>query len=120
MSRLAVDQLTQKGLTKPLEAHEVTLRRAVFAQGRLKTIVQTRDAGYDEFKYSSFGDGICPACNALDGRIVKGADVLIFPPAGCVCETGRYGLSPNIEPRREFRRLFGLSYAAMAGCSSAA
>ena len=24
------------------------------------------------------------------------------------------------EPRREFRRLLGLSYAAMAGCSSAA
>ena len=26
----------------------------------------------------------------------------------------------GLEPHREFRRLFGLSYAAMAGCSSAA
>ncbi|KKC33973.1 hypothetical protein WH91_05560 [Devosia psychrophila] len=27
---------------------------------------------------------------------------------------------PGFEPRREFRRLFGISYAAMAVCSSAA
>ena len=31
----------------------------------------------------------------------------------------RYGLKANHEPRRLYRRLFGLSYAAMAVCSSA-
>lgn len=97
MSRRAADDLTDKGWSKPLDAHAVTVRRALFAWTRVRKIRQAQEIGCDDFKYDSVMDGVCPACDALDGKIVKSAAVLIFPPEGCVCETGRYVLHPEID-----------------------
>lgn len=97
MSQAAASDLTEKGWTKPLDAHAVTIRRALFAWTRVRNIRQAQELGCDQFEYDSVMDKVCPACDALDGHIVAGADVLIFPPDGCLCETGRYILHPKID-----------------------
>lgn len=96
MNQQALADLTDKGLAKPLDAHELTLRRALFSTQRIKTIRQGWDRGIDEFEHSSF-DRQCPACDVLDKKITSGAYAHIFPPRGCTCETGRYGLSIHID-----------------------
>ena len=97
MSRRALEDLTEKGLTRPLDAHEVTTLRATFAMSRTRNIAQANELGYDEFKVSSSLDGRCAACDALEGKIFRGADAPIFPPLGCECETGRYVLQVQID-----------------------
>lgn len=82
MSRRALEDLTDKGRARPLDAHEVTTLRATFAMTRNRNIRQANELGYDEFEISSTGDGRCAACDALDGKVVKGADAPIFPRPG--------------------------------------
>lgn len=96
LSQSAPGDLTEKGRIKPLDAHEVTLRRATFSFHRVRTIRQGWEHGYDEFEHSSF-DPTCPACDALDKKITSGADAQVFPPSGCICETGRFGLTIHID-----------------------
>jgi len=97
MSRRTLDDLTEKGRTRPLEAHEVTTLRATFAMTRTRNIAQANDLGYDEFKISSAIDGRCAACDALEGLVVRGGMAPIFPPPDCECETGRYVLQVQID-----------------------
>jgi hypothetical protein len=110
LSRAAFDDLTDKGRTKPFDAHEMTLRRATFSFHRVRTIMQGWEYGYDEFRHLSF-DETCPACGALHEKVTLGAAVQIFPPAQCVCETGRYSVNIHIDFTAEFAndKLHGLS-----------
>jgi len=77
MSRRALGDLTDKGRTRPLDAHEVTTLRATFAMSRSRKVAQANELGYDEFKVSSSLDGRCAACDALEGKIFRGADAPI-------------------------------------------
>lgn len=95
-SRAALEDLTEKGCSKPLDAHELTLRRATYSFQRVRTIRQGWDHGYDQFRHSSF-DTTCPACHALSDKITSGAEAHVFPPKDCICETGRFGLSIHID-----------------------
>lgn len=97
MSQAAFEDLTEKGRTKPLEAHEITLRRADFSINRARNIARAQEIGCDQFEFDAVGDGVCRVCDGLDGTVTTGADAPIFPPAGCTCETGRYILSPKID-----------------------
>jgi hypothetical protein len=72
LSRAAFDDLTDKGRTKPFDAHEMTLRRATFSFHRVRTIMQGWEYGYDEFRHLSF-DETCPACGALHEKVTLGA-----------------------------------------------
>jgi hypothetical protein len=97
MSRAAYAELTEKGRTKPLEAHEITLRRADFSMNRARNIARAQEVGCDQFEFSAAMDGVCKVCDAMDGTVTTGADAQIFPPAGCTCETGRYVLTAKID-----------------------
>jgi hypothetical protein len=61
---------------------------------------------------------------AVGGRPVKAEELYLLPVIGPSGATKTKSLSTYVdsvlEPHRKFRRLFGLSYAAMASCSSAA
>lgn len=100
-SRAALEELTEKGLSNPLDAHEITLRRATFSFLRVSAIRQGWDHGYDQFRHSSF-DTTCPACHALDDKITSGAQAQVFPAPECICATGRFGLSIHIDFIGEF------------------
>lgn len=97
MSRAAYAELTEKGRRKPLEAHEITLRRADFSMDRARNIARAQEVGCDQFEFSAAMDGVCKVCDGMDGTVTTGADAPIFPPTGCTCETGRYVLTAKID-----------------------
>jgi type I restriction enzyme M protein len=79
-----------------------------------------------DFKQSEYGKVILPfvVLRRLDS-ILAGSKEAVLKLAATLPEdmddTARDTiLFGTVEPHREFRRLFGLSYAAMAGCSSTA
>lgn len=100
MSRKAFGDLTEKGRKVPLKAHDTVLLRATFTLSRYKTIKTVRADSIpelrDEFKYDVLSME-CPVCKRLDGTIVKGDDVFVFPPDQCVCDTANYSVTPYID-----------------------
>lgn len=73
-----------------------------------------------------FADGILfiQIVKSPDGKVSGRVEVVSMQPSG-ILKDRSYSLDGTIdgnqiEPPRDCRRLFGLSYAAMAGCSSMA
>lgn len=106
MSRRAFGQLTEAGLGRPLEAHEITLLRATFTLNRHRSLLGVQGlkppAFNDEFKYDTMTRD-CAVCRSLDAEVVKGDDVHVFPPPGCVCETANYTIRPYVDFLRGIR-----------------
>lgn len=100
MSKAALGELTEKGLSAPLLAHEVTLLRAHFTRFRLnahRSIVQN---GIAEARYD------CPfnesaACKRLHSAIVQTEDVLLDVPSDCTREACALSVTPHIDHTKD-------------------
>ncbi|WP_395642772.1 hypothetical protein [Rudaea sp.] len=89
LSRQAFNELTPRGRSVPLQAHEVTLLRAEFTRGRRRVISTNIPAdvrGFEYFKHDP-SNGKCPACQRLKamGR-VQASQVQIMPPVDCAMD----------------------------------
>jgi hypothetical protein len=102
LSRVAYDDLTEAGLMRPLEAHELVMLRAYFIMARYRTIRKTAkelaevSAWKGDFRYDILNKE-CPACWSLEGQHTKADDAHIMPPPGCVCETANYGFGVYVD-----------------------
>ncbi|MEC3947581.1 hypothetical protein [Sphingobium sp. HWE2-09] len=102
LSRAAYDDLTEAGLMRPLEAHELVMLRAYFIMARYRTVRNTAkemaevSAWKGDFKYDILNKE-CPVCWSLEGQHTKANDAYIMPPPGCVCETANYGFGVCVD-----------------------
>lgn len=82
LSQRAFNELTDKGRTIALRAHEVTLLRVIGTHSRMLAVDAGRRHGYSQFQYAGmFND--CRACRRLNRLIVGDDQVHIFPPEDC-------------------------------------
>ena len=102
LSHKAFDELTAKGQSEPLAAHEKTLLRATFSLMRYKSVQQEsrlRDQlgpCFIGFKYDVL-EMDCAACAALDGSLTTVSSAAILPLNDCICVTANYSLQPKID-----------------------
>jgi hypothetical protein len=90
LSRQAFDELTERGKTIPLQAHELTLLRAEFTRCRKSLISQAEHPEFGpqaRFTHVQFNAG-CRGCARLKGfGRVPAEYVQIMPPIDCETET---------------------------------
>lgn len=104
MSRRAYDELTEKGLGAPLDAHMTTALRATFTFFRWRTVlngvVGAKNAGIApaalSFRYDMIPP-VCPTCEELGGTELTPQSAHILPPPGCECETANYSIAMHID-----------------------
>ena len=102
LSIKAFDELTAKGQSQPLAAHENTLLRATFSLMRYRRVrqeSQLRDQlgpCFIGFKYDVL-EMDCRACVALDGSLTTASSAAILPLKDCVCVTANYSLQPKFD-----------------------
>lgn len=106
MSKAALDDLTELGRARPLNAHEQTVLRATFTMFRHRDVKQVMAANLGKvfsgkFQYDVLTKG-CPVCDKLNGKKAKVEDVHILPPPGCTCETANYGLRTDVNWNKVF------------------
>lgn len=104
MSRRAYEELTERGLSAPLDAHMTTVLRAFFSYARWRSLwnaalgVKDTDIAVEalSFHYDMLPP-VCPACKALDGSKVMPLDAHILPAPDCECETANYSIRMKID-----------------------
>lgn len=104
MSRRAYDELTEKGLSAPLDAHMTTVLRAFFSFARWRSLwnaalsVKETDIAVEalSFHYDMLPP-VCPVCKALDGSKVMPLDAHILPAPDCRCETANYSIRMKVD-----------------------
>ncbi len=104
MSRRAYGELTERGLSAPLDAHLTTVLRAFFSFARWRSLwnaalgVKDTDIPVEalSFHYDMLPP-VCPACKALDGSKVMPLDAQILPAPACECETANYSICMKID-----------------------
>lgn len=84
-SREALQSLTDKGKSNLLEAHTVTLLRAMFSFFTNRMVEDARKANIHRFQVSgAFAD--CPGCKAMDGQIISSNYAAFLRPNSCARE----------------------------------
>lgn len=104
MSRLALAEITAAGMSKPLEAHTLTLLRAFFTYARWRTLqaaeAHVREGVFDRdalrFSYDVLPP-VCNFCSQLDGEPTTPATAYILPPSECECETANYSIRMRVD-----------------------
>lgn len=96
MSREAFGDLTEKGLASALFAHEITIRRAVFAASKKSEILQMKKDGYKKVELI-FGSSECPGCARLDGKHVSIDDISVTGPHDCIRGACSFSMSPDLD-----------------------
>ena len=97
MSRDALGDLTDKGLTVPLAAHEQTILRASLAWGRAKSIASESDMGVSKWECLAPFPADCPGCKRLDGKVLSVSDVAPIGPHDCFREACAISFAPQID-----------------------
>lgn len=97
MSQQAASDLTEKGKTKPLEAHFLTLWRADFTIDRANQILAASKHEHCRLKYVGQHRDGCAHCDVLGGKQVSPFDVTPFPPKACPNDACCMSLRLNID-----------------------
>lgn len=97
MSQQAASELIEKGKTKPLEAHFLTLWRADFTIDRANQTFVASKQEYGRLKYMGQHRDGCAHCDALRGKQVSPFDVTPFPPEACSNDACCMSLRLNID-----------------------
>jgi len=82
LSIQAASELTDDGLKRPLEAHEITLLRAHFNAMRRAAVERAQTLDADHFEYSTISSH-CPGCVRLKGHKMSVADLQPDHPPDC-------------------------------------
>jgi hypothetical protein len=92
-SKEALESLTFKGLERLIDAHEVTMLRAVLAYFRDRMVADSGKMGFSQYKVlGAFKD--CPGCRELDGEIVSANHAANIRPNSCAREACALALMP--------------------------
>jgi len=83
MSKDALADLAEKGLEKPLIAHEQTILRASLAVSRAQRIVSEQAQGVTRWKFSGAGSNDCAGCTRLQDRLISSDEALPTGPPDC-------------------------------------
>lgn len=102
MSKDAFEELTEKGLSAPLLAHEVTLLRAHFTMHRLNSYNNIVKAGIREVRHD------CPfneseGCKRLHRKIVRTEDAQLEVPTDCKREACALTVFPEVDYTENLR-----------------
>lgn len=97
MSKEALSDLSEKGRTSPLSAHEQTMLRALLACGRAQSIDSERAVGVARWEVLGAFPDQCSGCKRLDGKIISDDDADPVGPADCFREACAIGYAPVIE-----------------------
>ena len=103
LSRSALAEITAKGRSDPLRAHELTLLRATFTMLRDRSMLYARQAsvqvgGACVVIVHETLSANCSACRALDGRRTSIGEAAVLPPAECEAPcTANYGLRVSVD-----------------------
>lgn len=98
MSKEALADLTEKGRNNPLSAHEITMRRAAFAHGRVREITKAQEAGVSSWKAISV-PGECPGCLRLSDTKLCAEEISPIGPPDCAREACAICYLPNFKER---------------------
>lgn len=104
MSHEALAEITAAGRANPLDAHMLTLLRAVFTVSRWRAIHRAEALVRDGvvkreallFTYDMLPP-VCPTCAELNGEALTPETAHILPPPDCACETANYGVRMRID-----------------------
>lgn len=98
----AFNQITEKGLESPLDAHKKTLLRAVFSIFRYRSIESLRelerliDRKYISLTYDVQNDA-CEFCRNLDAKFINDPEDVIIPSKNCSCITPNYSINTKVD-----------------------
>jgi hypothetical protein len=95
MTKEAFADLTAKGCQIALGAHEITMRRAAFAHGRVLKIADAREAGVKEWKAMGLPEG-CPGCKRLVDTKLGADDISPTGPHDCAREACALFYMPDV------------------------
>lgn len=97
MSKIALREISNKGLLDPIRAHEKTLLRASFTYFRYRNalayekLLGEHSSEFGDVLYDISHADACETCLDRDQRSVP-KNWGVFAPANCTCETAPYGL----------------------------
>lgn len=97
-SRAGADDLTEKGLQHPLQAHEITLMRALFNERRLTAVAEGLEKGADYFLYATGVRG-CATCAALRRERPAPSEIDPLHPRLCPREACPMDIVPQLGHR---------------------
>lgn len=95
MTKEAFADLTEKGRQNPLGAHEITMRRAAFAHGRVLEISKAQRAGVKEWKVMGLPEE-CPGCKRLVDAKLSADDISPTGPHDCAREACALFYMPDL------------------------
>lgn len=98
MSVAAYSELTELGKSRAVEAHEITLLRAVFHRIKVRTLSQCVKAGFDKIRFSASHRDECAFCGENDNVILYVTELSELPITKC----SREACSALISPYRDF------------------
>lgn len=97
MTAEALDALTQRGLSEPIKALELTLLDAAFSYFRQRSVDQAIAAGYDRFQVDGPFQAECPGCKRLNGSMADSSVLRKLPPPDCAREACAISLMLRID-----------------------
>jgi hypothetical protein len=86
LSLEALGDLTEEGLQNPLQAHELTILRAMLAASRAEIILNDSGMGVLEWEVLAPFPEKCTGCKRIDGKTVTKATVKLIGPHDCFRE----------------------------------
>lgn len=98
MSTIAHSELSELGKSRALEAHEITLLRAIFHRIKARTLSQCLRAGFDKVRFSPSHRDECVFCRENDNVILYVSELSELPISTC----SREACSAFISPHRHF------------------
>lgn len=98
MSHTAYSELTDRGRERAIEAHEVTLLRAVFHKTKINTLSQCAQVGFLEVRFSPSHLSECGFCQKNEDCIMAISDLKELPFREC----SREACSALLMPHRDY------------------
>ena len=83
MSRVALDELTEKGLANPIYAHEQTILRATLSVARVQGLEGNLSLGVTKWTFLGSDAERCPGCARLNGKEISFEEALPVGPHDC-------------------------------------
>jgi hypothetical protein len=97
MSKQAINDLTEKGLSKPVSAHEQTILRASLAWSRSNNMADGSGAGTSKWEVLAPFPDKCPGCKRLDGKFIFAGEMEPTGPHDCFREACAIALSVDVK-----------------------
>jgi hypothetical protein len=103
-SHEALSDLTEEGLQHPLQAHDLTIRRATLAASRAESILDESAMGISQWEVLAPFPDQCAGCKRIDGKMFTKETAEPLGPHDCFRQACAVAFAPKVESIKQHEK----------------